>query len=49
MAAGPDFQPGAEEAAMNLTDEGPTMARALGLELEDADGAVIDSFFRFAY
>ena len=49
MAAGPDFQPGAEVAAMNLTDEGPTMARALGLELEDADGAVIDSFFRFAY
>ena len=49
MAAGPDFQPGAEVAAMNLTDEGPTMARALGLELVDADGAVIDSFFRFAY
>ena len=34
---------------MNLTDEGPTLARALGVELEDADGAVINGLFRFAY
>ena len=33
---------------MNLTDEGPIIAKALGLDLEDAEGAVINSFFRFA-
>ncbi|MDO5416780.1 MAG: ectonucleotide pyrophosphatase/phosphodiesterase [Lachnospiraceae bacterium] len=49
LAAGPDFQPGARIPEMYLTDEGPIMARALGLELEDADGAVLDSFFRFGY
>lgn len=49
LAAGPDFQPGAQIPEMYLTDEGPIMAKALGLELEDADGAIIDSFFRYAY
>lgn len=49
LAAGPDFQPGVRIPEMYLTDEGPIMAQALGLELEDADGAVIDSFFRYAY
>lgn len=49
LAAGPDFQPGARVPSMNLTDEGPTLARALGVELEDADGAVINGLFRFAY
>ena len=31
---------------MYLTDEGPTLARVLGLELEDADGAVIDELLQ---
>lgn len=46
LAAGPDFQPGAKVSEMYLIDEGPIMARVLGLELEDADGAVINEFFR---
>ncbi len=46
LAAGPDFQPGARISEMFLIDEGPIMARALGLELEDADGAVLNGFFR---
>lgn len=46
FAAGPSFKPGARASQMYLIDEGPTMARALGLELEDADGAVIDSLLR---
>lgn len=49
MAAGPDFQPGARIPHMYLIDEGPILAKALGLELEEADGAVINSFFRYAY
>lgn len=47
LASGPDFQPGIQVSDMYLIDEGPIMARALGLELEDADGAVIDQFFLF--
>ena len=46
LAAGPDFQPGARIKEMYLMDEGPILARTLGLELEDADGAVINAFFR---
>lgn len=45
LAAGPDFQPGARIEKMYLMDEGPIMARALGLDLEDADGAVLNAFF----
>lgn len=45
LAAGPDFQPGARVHEMYLMDEGPILARALGLELEDADGAVLNAFF----
>ncbi len=48
LASGPDFYPGASVEEMNLTDEGPIIAKALGLDLEDAEGAVINSFFRFA-
>ena len=49
LAAGPDFEPGEEIPEMYLIDEGPILARALGLELEDADGAVINRFFRFGH
>lgn len=45
LAAGPDFQPGARVKEMYLMDEGPILARALNLELEDADGAVINALF----
>jgi hypothetical protein len=27
---------------MNLVDEGPTMAKLLGIELKDADGRIIN-------
>ena len=47
LASGPDFQPGIQIPGMYLIDEGPIMARALGLELEDADGVVINQFFTF--
>ncbi len=46
LAAGPDFRPGVRVEEMDLTDEGPTLARVLGLELEDADGAVIDELLQ---
>lgn len=45
MASGPDFRPGNPIKEMYLIDEGPILARALGLNLEDADGAVINAFF----
>lgn len=46
LAAGPDFQPGARVNEMYLMDVGPILARALKLELEDTDGAVINALFR---
>lgn len=46
LASGPDFQPQAQVDEMYLVDEGPILARALGLELPDADGAVINALFR---
>lgn len=36
--AGPDFLPGARRETMNLIDEGPTLARILGVELTGAEG-----------
>ena len=30
---------------MRLIDEGPTMAKLLGLELKEADGKAVDAFW----
>lgn len=42
MALGKGIKKGAAIEKMNLIDEGPTMARLLGLELKNADGRVIE-------
>lgn len=44
--AGPDFVPGAEAGYMSLIDEGPTLARLLGIELPGADGKAVLSLLR---
>ena len=41
MAKGPDIANKAEILSMCLVDEGPTLARLLGVTLPDADGRVI--------
>lgn len=46
FGAGPDFQPGARVETMSLVDEGPTMARILGLEMKDTDGRVLTELLR---
>ena len=46
MAAGPHFAEGARVERMGLIDEGPTMAQALGLELGETDGKVIEALLR---
>lgn len=45
MAAGCGIKKGAVIEKMNLIDEGPTMARLLGLELKDVDGRVVEEIF----
>lgn len=45
MAAGCGIKKGAFIEKMNLIDEGPTMAKLLGLELKDVDGRVIEEIF----
>lgn len=39
--SGPDFAAGASADSMKLMDEGPTMAKILGLELPDAEGSPV--------
>ncbi|WP_043933217.1 alkaline phosphatase family protein [Bacillus sp. EB01] len=42
FAAGKGIRPGVEIPAMRLVDEGPTLARLLGVSLGDTDGRVIE-------
>lgn len=46
MAVGPDIVAGTEIEEMSLLDEGPTMAKLLGLTLPDAKGRVLHEIFR---
>ena len=46
MAKGPDIANKAEILSMCLVDEGPTLARLLGVTLPDADGRVIRQLIR---
>ena len=46
MAAGPDIRENVNIPAMCLVDEGPTMARLLGLELPEVDGRVLESILK---
>jgi len=41
MASGPGIRPGVKLHKISLVDEGPTMARLLGLELPGADGRIL--------
>lgn len=41
FAAGPDFSEGSRIETMSLVDEGPTLAKVLGVELKDADGRIL--------
>ncbi len=41
LASGKGIRKGAVIEKMNLIDEGPTMARLLGLELKEADGRAL--------
>ena len=43
MASGFGIQPKSHTEEMNLYDEGPTLAKIMGLELPDADGKVISA------
>lgn len=45
FAAGCGIKKGVEIEKMNLIDEGPTMAKLLGLELKNVDGRVVEEFF----
>ena len=45
MAAGKGIKKGIVIDEMNLVDEGPTMAKLLGLELENTDGRILEEFF----
>lgn len=42
MAAGKGIRSGVQVERMDLVDEGPTLARLLGLELKEADGKVVE-------
>jgi predicted AlkP superfamily pyrophosphatase or phosphodiesterase len=46
MAAGCGIKAGAVIEKMGLIDEGPTMAKLLGLELKNVDGRVIEEIFQ---
>lgn len=41
IATGPDFRPGARCRQMSLVDEGPTLAKVLGVDLGETDGHVV--------
>lgn len=44
-AAGPSIKKGVSLPEINLVDEGPTMAKILGLNMENVDGRVIEEIF----
>lgn len=44
-AAGPSIKKGFSLPEINLVDEGPTMAKMLGLNMENVDGRVIEEIF----
>lgn len=44
--SGPGFAPGARVQTMNLTDEGPTLAAALGIPLPGAEGKAVEGLLR---
>lgn len=46
FAAGPDFIPGARIGSMRLVDEGPLLAKVLGVSLGDTDGRVPGGLLR---
>lgn len=46
FGAGPDFLPGARIGCMNLVDEGPILAKVLGVNLGDTDGRVPGGLLR---
>lgn len=46
MASGKGINRGVVLDEMNLVDEGPTMAKLLGLRLGDADGTIIEKFLK---
>lgn len=46
FACGPAFRPGAMLERANLVDEAPTMARILGIEMEDIDGRCLHELLR---
>ena len=46
FAFGPDIEPGVVVERANLVDEAPTFARALGLEMKDVDGRVVEEIFK---
>lgn len=47
MALGKGIKSGVVIENMNLVDEGPTMAKLLGFELENIDGEVIEEFLQY--
>ncbi|MDP4089548.1 MAG: ectonucleotide pyrophosphatase/phosphodiesterase [Bacillota bacterium] len=42
FASGKGVKPGVEVNNMNLVDEGPTLAKLMGLQLEDVDGRILE-------
>ena len=46
FAFGPDIEPGVVIEKACLVDEAPTIARALGIEMKDCDGHVIEEIFK---
>ena len=46
FAFGPDIEPGVVIDRAHLVDEAPTFARALGLEMKDVDGRVLEEIFK---
>lgn len=46
FACGPAFKTGAILEKANLVDEAPTMARILGIEMEDIDGRCLDELLK---
>ena len=46
MAAGKGIQSGVTIPYMRLIDEGPTIARLLGLHLGETDGAIVEDLLQ---
>ena len=46
VAAGPDFKTGVRIPEGNILNHAPTIARALGVTLKDADGSAVDELFK---